>query len=45
MEAGSGSANFRQNQVGWVLVESANVNDKLLNFLLPALFNADKSAD
>ena len=31
--------------VGSVLVELGNVNKKLMNFLLPALFNTNKSAD
>ena len=45
MQVGSGAGNFRQNGVGSVWVESGNVNEKLLNFLLRALLNADKSAD
>ena len=45
MQVGSGSGNFRQNRVGSVRVQSGNVNEKLLNFLLRALLNADKSAD
>ena len=45
MQVESGSGNFRQKLVGLVWVESGNVNKKLLNVILQALFNASKSAD
>ena len=41
MQVGSWSGNLRKNRVGSVLVESGNVNKKLLHFFLPA----DKSAN
>ena len=44
MQVGSGSGNVRNSRVGSVQVESGNVNKKLLHSLLPALFNAYKSA-
>ena len=45
LQVGSGSGNCIKNRVGSVRVESGNVNIKLLHFLLPTLFNADKAAD
>ena len=40
MQVGSRLGYFRQNQVGSVWIESSNMNKKLLNCLLQALFNA-----
>ena len=45
IQVGYGSGNFRKKRVASVRVESGNVNNKLLQFLLPALSNGDKSAD
>ena len=45
MQVGSGLGNLRKNRVRSVRVESGNVNKELFYFLLPALFNADKSAN
>ena len=45
MQVGSGSGNCRQFGVVSVWAKSGNVDEKLLNFSLQALFGADKSAD
>ena len=45
VQVGSGLGYFRQNRVGLLQVEPGNVNKRLLNFLLAALLDADKSVD
>ena len=45
VQGGTGLGYFRQNRVGLLQVEPGNVNKRLLNFLLAALLDADKSVD
>ena len=45
MQIGSGSGNFRQSRVGLRRIELCEQKKDLLNFLLRALFYADRSAD
>ena len=45
MQVEYGSGSFRKSEIGSIQVESGNANEKLLQILIPAIFNADKSAN
>ena len=45
MQVRSGSDNFKKNRVGLIRVELGKANQYVLNFLMAAVTDANKSAD